>query len=104
MGDRVTDVVRALVQAGAAYRLTRLLQVDSLPPLPQLRAWLVTRYPTHPLIELVSCPWCLGFWVSAGVVAADAVAPKLWRPLALALALSAAVGHLRGLDGDGDED
>lgn len=99
-GNGVTDLARAVVNAGAAYRLTRLLQVDNLPPLPAVRAWLVNRYPTHPLIELVDCPWCLGFWVSAGVVAADAVAPKLWRPLALALALSAAVGHLRGLDGD----
>jgi hypothetical protein len=90
------------VQAAAAYRLTRLLQVDSLPPLPAVRSWLITRYPDHPLIELVSCPWCLGFWVSVGVVAADAFVPKLWRPLALSLALSAAVGHLRGLDGDED--
>lgn len=98
------NAARVAVQAAAAYRLTRLLQVDSLPPLPAVRSWLITRYPDHPLIELVSCPWCLGFWVSAGVVAADAMAPKLWRPLALALALSAAVGHLRGLDGDGAED
>lgn len=94
--------VRVAVQAAAAYRLTRLLQVDSLPPLPAVRAWLITRYPDHPLIELVSCPWCLGFWVSVGVVAADALVPKLWRPLALSLALSAAVGHLSGLDGDED--
>jgi hypothetical protein len=92
----------ATVNAAAAYRLTRLVQEDSLPPLPALRNALLQRASESErdalIYELVTCPWCLGFWVSVGVIAADTLVPKVWRPLALALAMSAAVGHLRKLD------
>ena len=77
----------------AAYRITRLLQRDSLPPLPAVREKLLAKYGHLPVSDLIDCPWCLGFWVSAGVVAASA-SPyrRLWAPLAAALALSAVVG------------
>ena len=94
--------LRLAVQAAAAYRITRLLQEDSLPPLPGLRRKLNERLMREgltalegELIYMVNCPWCLGFWVSVAVLLADAVAPRLWRPLATALALSAAVGLAR---------
>lgn len=97
------DGIRLAVQAAAAYRITRLIQQDQLPPLPRLRERMndvLTREdpPTAlqgELIYMVNCPWCLGFWVSVAVLIADAVAPRLWRPLATALALSAAVGLAR---------
>jgi hypothetical protein len=77
----------------AAYRITRLLQRDSLPPLPALREKLTDRYGHLPVADLIDCPWCLGFWVSAGVVAAaSSPARRVWSPLAAALALSAVVG------------
>lgn len=81
------------VNALAAYRVTRLLQVDDLPPLPVLRERLMARYGDKPIGSLIDCPWCLGFWVSAGVVLA-AASPyrRAWEPLAGALALSAVVG------------
>lgn len=44
------------------------------------------------LAFLVTCPWCAGMWVALGTVAAGRIAPKLWRPLADALATSAAAG------------
>jgi len=77
----------------AAYRITRLLQRDSLPPLPAVREHLTNKYGHLPVADLIDCPWCLGFWVSAGVVAASA-SPyrRVWAPLAAALALSAVVG------------
>lgn len=77
----------------AAYRITRLLQRDSLPPLPAVREYLTNRYGDRQVADLIDCPWCLGFWVSAGVVAASA-SPyrRAWAPLAAALALSAVVG------------
>lgn len=95
--------VKLVVQAAAAYRITRLIQEDQLPPLPKLRSRmadaLVGEEPpsklADELIYMVNCPWCLGFWVSAAVLLADAIAPKVWRPLATALALSAAVGLAR---------
>lgn len=98
--------VRLAVQTAAAYRITRLLQQDELPPLPALRRKLnevaASNDPSttkgkikDELLYMFECPWCLGFWVSVAVLAADAVAPRLWRPLATALALSAAVGLAR---------
>jgi hypothetical protein len=98
------------MQAAAAYRITRLLQEDQLPPLPRLRERMNDRLVADfdavnsgepgatlraELIYMVNCPWCLGFWVSVAVLLADAIAPRLWRPLATALALSAAVGLAR---------
>lgn len=98
--------VRLAVQAAAAYRITRLIQEDQLPPLPALRqrmAWFAVHGDQEStrgriqqeLVYMVNCPWCIGFWVSVAVLLADAVAPRLWRPLATALALSAAVGLAR---------
>lgn len=101
--------VKLAVQAAAAYRITRLIQEDDLPPLPQLRermnAATVKRAGQDALTPsdavkaeltyMVNCPWCLGFWVSVAVLLADAAVPRLWRPLATALALSAAVGLAR---------
>jgi hypothetical protein len=102
-GGEVMSGIRLAVQAAAAYRITRLVQEDQLPPLPRLRQRmndaLVQDEPPSALqgelIYMVNCPWCLGFWVSVAVLIADAVAPRLWRPLATALALSAAVGLAR---------
>lgn len=100
------NALQFVVQALAAYRLTRLAQEDDLPPLPALRARLYEIEQgadphtsagkiTRELVYGFGCPWCLGFWVSVGVLAANALFPALWRPLASALALSAVVGQLR---------
>lgn len=101
------NAVRLVVQAAAAYRITRLVQEDQLPPLPWLRRRMnevaaadlndisMGARVREELIYMVNCPWCLGFWVSVAVLAADALTPRLWRPLATALALSAAVGLAR---------
>jgi len=94
--------LRLAVQAAAAYRITRLIQEDQLPPLPRLRQKMTDRLMADgltglegELIYMVNCPWCLGFWVSVAVPAAAPPPPRLWRPLATALALSAAVGLAR---------
>lgn len=109
-----------LVYALAALRLTRLWTTDSLPPLPQLRAslhmWLARRRARdvnnrlskgtltpieaardHHMSKLLTCAWCVGFWISAAVVlaASSPIEPYL-RLLALALAFSAIVGLLSG--------
>jgi uncharacterized membrane protein len=103
------DGVNLAVQAAAAYRITRLIQEDQLQPFPWLRTLMsralvkrsqkaeasVSDLVAAELTYMVNCPWCLGFWVSAAVLLADAIVPRLWRPLAAALALSAAVGLAR---------
>lgn len=71
-----------VVDALACYRLTRLVTTD------RITAPLRDRVP----FEVITCDWCIGQWVAFGVVAARKVAPKLWGPVALALAYSAVAG------------
>lgn len=107
------DPVALTVNALAAYRLTRLWTRDSLPPLPAIRQHVLDKLDEiqnrrgvatdHPLTELVRCPWCVGFWISVGVVGAATLAPRAWRPLATALAFSAVVANIAVREPDDDE-
>lgn len=124
-----------LVDALAAYRLTKLATDDSITegpraaivhaayagrPLPEPYEWrqdlgrfVVVTDGVHvvpaadvvidtdlppKVAELVTCRWCAGMWLSAGVVAAARLAPRAWRPLARALAFSAAAALIAGLE------
>lgn len=51
----------------------------------------------HWLGELVTCPWCAGFWVAAGVVAARSWL-GFWPILGTVLAISAVVGLLARIE------
>jgi hypothetical protein len=51
----------------------------------------------------VDCPWCIGFWISVGVVGAATLAPRAWRPLATALAFSAVVANIAVREPDDEE-
>lgn len=127
----------ALVDALAAYRLTRLATADVITR--PLRARLIALayerreqqtfgdgrirydplYRAHgqpPLTEaeldglpendddapkladFVKCRWCAGMWISGFVVVARRYAPRVWDPLARALALSAAAALIAGLE------
>lgn len=109
----MTSPVALAVNALAAYRLTRLMTRDSLPPLPQVRQHVLDKLDeiqdakgstaSHPLSELVHCPWCVGFWISVGVVGAATLAPRAWRPMATALAFSAVVANIAVREPDDDE-
>ena len=48
--------------------------VDALPEPPKLA-------------RLITCRWCAGVWIAAGVVGARSLAPRAWTPVARALAL-----------------
>jgi hypothetical protein len=41
------------------------------------------------LATLITCRWCAGIWIAAGVTAARLVAPRAWDVAARGLALSA---------------
>ena len=58
----------------AAYRLTRLATYDSIVDRP--RSWLYAKGPEW-VGEMVGCPFCIGFWISAAVVGVTWV----WYPL-----------------------
>jgi hypothetical protein len=81
----------SVIDALAAYRLTRLVQDDTFPVSKALRAY-VQEHGSDKVVEMFECPWCLGFWISVGVVAARKATPKAWQPLASAFATSAVVG------------
>lgn len=92
--ERVTSVADVVVDVLATYRLTRLLQQDDLPPLPAVREWLMKRFGSSPWSALIDCPWCLGVWCGLGVSLLRRVCPRLWDPIAHALAASAVTGLL----------
>ena len=75
-----------VVDALAAYRLTRLVTED------RITAPLRDRVPAGWASELVGCSWCVGVWAAAGVVAARRLAPRAWTPVAEVLAVAAVVG------------
>jgi hypothetical protein len=52
------------------------------------------------LATLVTCRWCAGIWIAAGVGLARSVAPRAWSPVARALALSAGAVLLARLEDD----
>jgi hypothetical protein len=90
-----TGAIDLVIDSLAAYRLTRLVSVDTLPPAVRARArvqrW--ARRRNHPaVIELIACPWCIGFWMAGATVVARHVIPRQWTPIARVLAISAVTG------------
>jgi hypothetical protein len=87
------EAVAVIVDALATYRLTRLLVSDGIADRP--RDALLQRLRDrnrNKLVELIECPWCLGFWVAGAVVIARCGAPAVWGPTAKVLAFSAGAG------------
>lgn len=87
MGPRPVDVG---VDALAVYRITRLLQVDSITE--PLRAKVLARWGGHKYAALIDCPWCLSVWIAGGVLLARSVSPRTWDLIARAMAFSAVTG------------
>jgi len=86
-----------IVYTLAAYRVTRLITRDSLPPLVRLRDHVTDRWGHNPWSELIVCPWCIGFWVSVGAtLVASTPADTVGRWIAVPFAISAVIGFLAG--------
>jgi hypothetical protein len=84
-----------IIETLASYRLTRLLQKDSFPPAEALRRRVMDRGGS--LADMWECPWCLGMWVSLGVVVLRRRRLGADELLA-ALAIGAAVGATREVE------
>jgi hypothetical protein len=120
--DARPDPLVLLTDVLATYRLTRLATVDVIAE-PARRAVLrrtgalpadatveedprVTQDVVEDLEEpprlatLVTCRWCAGVWIAAGVSVARLVAPAVWDPVARGLALSAGAVLLARLEDD----
>lgn len=64
-------LVTALVVGLAAYRIARLLTLDTILKAPRMRfaMWVSARKPRstpHPLADLATCPLCVSVWAAAG--------------------------------------
>ena len=108
-----------LTDALATYRLTRLATADviseparmallrttgSEPPLGEehLTAQEVVERLEQPprLATLITCRWCAGIWIAAGVSIARVAVPRVWDPVSRGLALSAGAVLLARLEDD----
>ena len=68
----------------ASHRLTRLVVADSIADRP--RTWLTVHLPAL-LAKVISCAWCVGFWIAGGFVAGAVLSgllPRSWWVLWLA--------------------
>lgn len=81
MIDLVTDAL-------AVFRLTRALTTDRIGQPVRDRADKLGELPGY----YVRCDWCSSAAVAFGVVAARTICPRVWRPVAQALAFSAVAG------------
>ena len=85
------DLVTFLIYALAAYRVTRFIIEDTLPERVRNAIW--NRFPpTHGIGYLITCYWCMGFWVATVFTVGYILVPSVMFYIALALALSSAVG------------
>lgn len=108
-----------IVDALAVYRLTRLVVSDDITETPRrlvvfgaygasgramgylgedatAQEQVASDAKPPMLAKLVTCPWCASIWIGFGVVLMRRLVPRVWRPVADALAMSAVAGFLSG--------
>lgn len=78
----------------AVHRLTKLVLDDEITKPLREKIW--KRFPpeTTKIGYLTTCPWCVSIWAGVAVIAAEAIAPDVWRPIARILAMSSVTGIL----------
>jgi hypothetical protein len=89
----VTAAADLAIDALAVHRLTRLITQDHLTE--EWRENLIARLDdsSYPKLALLpGCYWCTGMWVASGVVCARTLFPRVWSPVARALAFSTVAG------------
>jgi len=116
------DWVLLVLLALASYRVTRFVAKDAIaaPVFDRLREWLEVRWirrhtrPGSPeefdaiesdtfnsrIAYLLSCAWCLGFWVSGAATLLVSLAYGLDYPVLVWLASSTAIGLIGMVDDD----
>ena len=62
-----SDLITAIIAAFAVTRLIRLIMSDTVTE--PIRQWAFRRFgPGSKVVELLGCPWCCGWWISAALV------------------------------------
>lgn len=64
----MTPAVVLVALVFASFRVTRLINLDSILEGPRLRWFRHFPPEHHPLGQLVICPFCAGFWVSGAML------------------------------------
>lgn len=90
----------------ATHRATRLVTRDDFPPILWLRTFVVelSTKRHHWLADLITCPWCAGVWLAAGITWATdrLVTDGLPGPVLVWATAAAVAGWLGRADDDGD--
>lgn len=75
----------------AAYRTTRLITTDTVTEPIREKIW--KKFPPSTMFGyLLTCNWCVGFWVSLAFVVAYILVPDVTFVVSLVLSTSALVG------------
>lgn len=110
----MSEVWLVVLLALACYRVTRLVTTDKItePIFDKIRFGLERRWhqkhdepgsATHfnsKLAFMLSCPWCLGFWISGVGTLLVSLAYGLDYPLLTWFALSTVIGFLGRIDSE----
>jgi Protein of unknown function (DUF1360) len=64
----MSDWLVVVLLVAATYRLTRLVVVDTFPPIEAMRDRVGEKRPGHWFTYLVNCPFCVSVWAAAFVV------------------------------------
>lgn len=120
--------INLVILALGSYSITRLIVTDSFPLFEKPRKWILERFPAeghasqikpkrgtsrrtsnniyiveegHWLGELISCPWCSGWWVSLAIWVAFMFIPEIVIIGLVPFALRAFVGGYANKIGGG---
>lgn len=71
--NTLLEIISLTVVLGlTSYRLTRLITTDTFPPVQGFRRWVRRRTARAEddgwQYELITCPWCMGAWISGALV------------------------------------
>lgn len=82
----------------AAFRVTRFVIKDFL--FADFRDWVWAKFPPDSTKTgyFLTCPWCIGFWVSLALFFCYTILPSLTLWCCVVLALSTIVGWLTAFD------
>ena len=100
MSELLTVLLGVPLLALAAYRVWRIIAVDQITEPIRIRTIFRSGPVWSWLEDLVTCPWCLGWWLSgvAAVVYVAALGLSGWWVWLLWPAVSCVVGFLGKLD------
>jgi len=89
-----TSILQFIILGLATYRITRLFIRDTILSTP--RDWFWSKFPpeSSKLGYLLTCEWCLSFWIGSLLVFSAIIIPSVTYVIAAVFAVSAVTGLL----------